>query len=204
MSKIRFGLGGLFLLWVIGVAIWAAVALAQIARGDSVASESTRGMASQLHLRGPCRSDEVRYQIPPDPARLATVEVAGETSVCYEFDGLTLWVDFSEGEIPGGSASTPVPPPPAAVAEPGPTLFLSPPPNPLRGPLSVSLALASASPASLALFDVVGRRVVADEIGALGPGAHHVAIAKELSPGVYWLVLRQQGIEKKSRVVVLR
>jgi len=33
MQKIRFGLGGLFLLWVIGVAIWAAVALAQIARG---------------------------------------------------------------------------------------------------------------------------------------------------------------------------
>lgn len=74
----------------------------------------------------------------------------------------------------------------------------------LRGPLVASLALSSASPASLALFDVAGRRVVANEIGSLGPGPHRVLVAKDLAAGLYWLVLRQQGVERKTRVVALR
>jgi hypothetical protein len=34
MRRVRWGIGGLFLLWVMGIALWAAVALARIARGE--------------------------------------------------------------------------------------------------------------------------------------------------------------------------
>ena len=38
MIKIRWGIGGAFVLWVIGMALWAAVGLARSARGDSAPS----------------------------------------------------------------------------------------------------------------------------------------------------------------------
>jgi len=196
MRKIRFGIGGLFLLWVIGVAIWAAVALAQIARGETVGSVTPQG--NEIHLRGPCRAYELRYQIPADPTRAerAILECAGELIVVCD--------EFSDPDVSTTTAPHPVVAPLVAEARPGLTLSLAPPPSPLRGPLVASLALSSASPASLALFDVTGRRVVADEIGSLGPGAHRVPVANELAAGVYWLVLRQQGAESKTRVVALR
>jgi len=36
MIKIRWGLGGLFVLWVIAMALWAAVGLARSARGETL------------------------------------------------------------------------------------------------------------------------------------------------------------------------
>lgn len=117
MRRIQVGIGGLLMLWAIGIAIWAAVALAQIARGETAM-----------------------------PSR--------------------------------------------AVA-------------PLRGALVVSLAPSSASPASSALFDVEGRRVVAEGIGSFDPGPRGVPFAKELSPGACRLMLRRQGAEGETRMVVL-
>lgn len=130
MIKIRWGLGGLFVLWVIAMALWAAVGLARSARGDSPPS--------------------------PTPARQAPVgDIAcrvGEIVVDNE--------DFS-------------------------------------------LALTSASPASLALIDVAGRRVAEEALGGLGPGPHRLTPAWRLTAGVYWLVLRQEGTTVRRRLVRL-
>src|SRR5437667_8452376 len=49
------------------------------------------------------------------------------------------------------------------------------------------LSLADASPASLELFDLAGRRLWSSEVGALGPGEHEVRIGDGVPypPGVY-------------------
>jgi hypothetical protein len=54
------------------------------------------------------------------------------------------------------------------------------------------------------LIDVAGRRVLARELGAPGPGPHETAFATGTSPGagVYWLRLRQDG-RTTSRSLVL-
>lgn len=119
MRRIQVGIGGLFLLWAIGIAIWAAVALAQIARGET--ATPPRAVAATAH----------------------------------------------------------------------------------RGPFVISLAPSSASSASSALFDAEGRRAVAEGIGSFDPGPHGVPLAQELSPGACRLMLRRQGIEGETRMVVL-
>ena len=48
MVKIRWGIGGLTILWLIGVGLWAAVALARIARGEPVGSGTTMHVESRL------------------------------------------------------------------------------------------------------------------------------------------------------------
>src|SRR5207344_1739845 len=61
-------------------------------------------------------------------------------------------------------------------------------PNPARlGRFRVDLVLPTDTPASLALFDVAGRRVMTREVGSLGAGRHAVDVADgtALAPGVY-------------------
>lgn len=79
-------------------------------------------------------------------------------------------------------------------------------PNPAIRELRVEFTLASAAPAALELLDASGRRFMNREVGSMGPGRHRITVdlGSHLSPGVYWLRLRQ-GLEMRTtRAVVLR
>ena len=79
-------------------------------------------------------------------------------------------------------------------------------PNPAAGDLIVAFTLPSASPATLELLDVSGRRLLSREVGALGAGHHRLRLDEGLSlaPGIYWLRLTQDGRSHLVRGVALR
>ena len=79
-------------------------------------------------------------------------------------------------------------------------------PNPAAGgSVVVFFSLPEAAPARLELWDVSGRRIVAREVGALGPGRHSVDLAQSLHlpPGIYLLRLSQGGQTRVTRAAVL-
>jgi hypothetical protein len=78
-------------------------------------------------------------------------------------------------------------------------------PNPAEGALSVAFALESAAPARLEVLDVAGRRVLAREVGALGPGQHILRLEKARLPaGIYTVRLAQSGRAVVTRAAIVR
>lgn len=79
-------------------------------------------------------------------------------------------------------------------------------PNPAAGEVSVVFALESAAPARLELLDVAGRRVLAEDVGSLGPGQHVLRLEKaaSLPAGVYVLRLTQSGRVVTTRSAIVR
>jgi len=69
----------------------------------------------------------------------------------------------------------------------------------------VHFTLASSAAASLELFDVMGRRIVAREGRSLGTGRQALDLVqgRHLAPGLYLVRLRQGGDLRVARVVVL-
>ena len=82
-------------------------------------------------------------------------------------------------------------------------LGVSPDPLVPYGPLIVTLA--SAEPASLEILDLAGRRVLARDVGALGPGQHvvHLGDGARIPPGIYMMRLVQGREIRHARAVVL-
>lgn len=78
-------------------------------------------------------------------------------------------------------------------------------PNPTPGVLTVTLSLEHGA-ATLELHDVAGRRVLAREVGGLGPGRHHVQIGERASlpAGVYTMRLMQGGRSATAQTIVVR
>jgi hypothetical protein len=78
-------------------------------------------------------------------------------------------------------------------------------PNPATGgELAIRFTLPGASHATLALFDVAGRRVVQREVGSLGAGSHVLDLrSARLAPGLYLARLAQGGQLRSARVVVI-
>jgi hypothetical protein len=79
-------------------------------------------------------------------------------------------------------------------------------PNPGGPRVQLSFSLASHGPATLSVFDVSGRRVFVREVGALGPGAHMIALEPRGSfpSGVYMLHLEQDGRAITRRAVAIQ
>ena len=79
-------------------------------------------------------------------------------------------------------------------------------PNPAVEQLNVSFSLPRNEAATIELLDVSGRKVIEREVGSLGAGRHVVRLdrGERLSPGVYWLRLRQGDGQLLSRAVVMR
>ncbi len=79
-------------------------------------------------------------------------------------------------------------------------------PNPSDGRFSVHLSLESADPASLEVWDIAGRRRLQRVLEGVSPGAHTLEFTGEaqLSPGLYWIRLRQGAQARVYRVVVAR
>jgi hypothetical protein len=79
-------------------------------------------------------------------------------------------------------------------------------PNPSRGNPTIAFSLDRDEPASLALFDVRGRRVYEREVDSLGPGAHRIAIEGQgtFPAGIYSVRLRQADRVATTRGVIIR
>jgi len=78
-------------------------------------------------------------------------------------------------------------------------------PNPAVGrELTIHFTLVSAEPASLEMLDLAGRRVLAREVGSLGPGQHvvHLRNGARIAPGIYLLRLVQGQEVRHARAVV--
>ena len=92
------------------------------------------------------------------------------------------------------------------VTVPGATLALAgASPNPSPGGIAVEFSLSSSDRATLELFDLRGRLIAQREVGSLGAGAHHMALAGpgDLAAGVYLirLVRGEQVLTAKACVV---
>jgi hypothetical protein len=86
------------------------------------------------------------------------------------------------------------------------TLSLAPGSNPALGSFNVSFSLPDTRPARLELYDVSGRRLLAREVGAMGPGAHVLRLGETsgLSSGVYWLRLVHPTKTLVARAALVR
>jgi hypothetical protein len=80
-------------------------------------------------------------------------------------------------------------------------------PNPVTvQPFLIELSLASTGRARLSFIDLAGRRVLDQDLSALGPGRHAVRLGegRSLRPGLYFVRLEQAGEIVTRRVCVLR
>lgn len=70
----------------------------------------------------------------------------------------------------------------------------------------VEIALPSAKPARIELFDVSGRRILAQRVGSTGVGEHRVALrpARRLASGVYLVRLVQGSRSASAKLILAR
>jgi hypothetical protein len=73
------------------------------------------------------------------------------------------------------------------------------------GSLHVRFRLGGPEPAALEVYDVAGRRLAGQDVGALGAGLHEadLALGAAAGRGVYWVRLVQAGRTVARRVLVL-
>jgi hypothetical protein len=76
-------------------------------------------------------------------------------------------------------------------------------PNPAHGAFRVEFSLPSATPASVELIDVAGRRVKSFALRSAGPAGLSLE-TQGLQAGLYWVRLWQDGRHATRRVVVLK
>ena len=78
-------------------------------------------------------------------------------------------------------------------------------PNPAIHGLRVEFSLLSAASAKLEVIDIAGRRVLSQEVGPLGPGAHAMNLdeAAGLRPGLYLIRLTQAGASRTARALIV-
>ena len=78
-------------------------------------------------------------------------------------------------------------------------------PNPSSGAVTVPLVLPEAAEVSVAVFDVLGRRVATLVDGEVAAGAHRATLdGSRLATGVYLVVLEAGGRREASKVLVVR
>ncbi|NIT37269.1 MAG: T9SS type A sorting domain-containing protein [candidate division Zixibacteria bacterium] len=77
-------------------------------------------------------------------------------------------------------------------------------PNPNRGAIAFTFSLPAAGPATIALYDLAGRRVATVFDGVANAGENEVAAALRLAPGVYVSRLEAGGGVAAKRLVVAR
>jgi hypothetical protein len=77
-------------------------------------------------------------------------------------------------------------------------------PNPSNGNgIHIGFSLPDSRRATLALYDVSGRRVVFREVGEMGAGRHTVTLARGLPAGLYVVRLSQGGRSLSTRAAVV-
>jgi len=76
-------------------------------------------------------------------------------------------------------------------------------PNPFNPTTTLRFALVQSSEVSLAVYDVLGRQVLAQNLGALHAGVHHHALAMSGHPSGTYLVRMQSGGQVRSTRITL-
>jgi hypothetical protein len=128
-------------------------------------------------------------------ARLAIVRIAGHDEFGYVFaDEISESENFVIGttaDVGEGQASFAL----RGIA-----------PVPARGQFTVSFSLPNSQPATLAIFDLSGRRVATRDIGALGAGRHQLSFGQRetLRPGMYLVRLSQGTRVQTARAIVVQ
>ena len=161
---------------------------------DSVWPDSGRALSTASR-------QQVVQVIVPDGAGGAVVAWQDDRSG----DGDSMWDIYAQAVRGDGQLGD------APVGVPGEARFAlaleAPAPNPTRtGTTFVRFTLPSDAPASLELFNVAGRRIVARDVGSLGPGRHAIEVAagRQTVAGIYFVRLQQQGQGARvQRIVVL-
>jgi hypothetical protein len=79
-------------------------------------------------------------------------------------------------------------------------------PNPGTGSGMVEFSLPDAGAARIETLDLMGRRLGAVEVGALGAGVHRVAVPldRPVAPGIVHVRLLRAGAQRTTRWVVVR
>jgi hypothetical protein len=103
----------------------------------------------------------------------------------------------------GTSLSTDVAPPMSVPHVLGLTVHGA---HPVRGPLGLELSLESAAPARVAVFDLLGRRIIDIPVENPHPGGGPLLVVSRtpLSPGMYVIRLSQGRRSVSRRVIVVR
>jgi hypothetical protein len=213
------GAGGAFLAWtdralewsVLGTRIdrrgrpadgWPAEATPFCHRNDAPvsAAEFTEAVSLGLEPVGRraamlCWQD---YRIPP------TVPSAGFAEASFVMRLGRSGPGAAAAPFPSASPAVAAAPPPVAAQAPS-FAIRSVFPNPSRGTSSVRLSLSDASPATLEVFDLAGRRISRRDVGGTA-GEQVVALSQgmTLAPGVYLVRLEQRQHAASARVIVTR
>jgi len=77
-------------------------------------------------------------------------------------------------------------------------------PNPFNPALHVVVDVAGNAPVTVAVYDMLGRRVATLQEGVLGVGRHTMSWSPEGSAGVYLLVARADGWSESRKVVYMK
>jgi len=157
------------------------------------------GASWELVERGLPNTGSYLWTVPgvpsSDQAKVAIVLVESSDETGYLVDGvLGVSEDFTITTTVGVGDG-----PAAALALRGVT------PNPATHHLRVSFSLKDTKPATLALYDIVGRKISSRRVDDLGAGWHTVDLAQGgLHAGVYVIRLTQDGKSLSRRAAFVR
>jgi hypothetical protein len=78
-------------------------------------------------------------------------------------------------------------------------------PNPTKGDFTISFSLPDAEPATVEVYDVSGRQILARNVGSLGAGTHQMQLGRGqvMRPGVYMVRLNRSGQTLSGRAIVI-
>jgi hypothetical protein len=191
------------------------------ADGAIVTWEDQRNDAGDLYIQHVLGTGAVDSAWPADGRALSTAaqrqiipsivgDGAGGAVVTWEDgrNGPEGSVDEDDVYAQGVNANGTLGDAPVAVSDDGRIALAleRPNPNPSRtGAMLVRFTLPTDTPATLGLYDVAGRRILAREVGALGAGTHAVNLAADRRPGagIYFVRLQQGPLARAQRIVVL-
>jgi hypothetical protein len=132
----------------------------------------------------------------------ATLPSDSVTSVAAHPGG-GVWIGTESGAVYTTASSRPFL---DAAGEAAPRVFAlaAPYPNPARGPVAFTFELAAPGPATLAVYDLLGRRVAVVTDEELPAGAHRAVWEAPVAAGVYVARLSSADGQEARRFTVVR
>jgi hypothetical protein len=186
------------------------VAIADGLGGAFVAWQDKRGVLSDVFAT---RLDGNAVPVSPWPANGSPLCIAAGEHTAPQMatlgpgQAIVVFSDMRSGvSAPYAARLSPVAPVTGVEdAVPLAMAFVNVSPNPSHGAFALRFVLASHGTAELDVWDISGRRVHHESLGALAAGAHEWHMSGEaLPPGVYLARVTQGAASRTARVVVLQ